>query len=742
MAQDRFLIAPLNFGLQTDVRSWLIPDEAFSRLKNAYSYKGRIRKRFGSRSMARDKASNVAQLTSRLRVQVATTDGAGGASGSIPAELLTVGKIGQLFSIGDEIFTITVTGNPSTMLTTGAATTSTFDTTTGAYVFAGASAATPVYFYSSLPVMGLPTYEKTATNEEELIAFDTRYAYEYAGNAWQRLGTAAWTGGDADFFWAANYRGANADDYLLFVSNYIAADGIKYWDGATWTTINPVVNGANTISTARIILPFKDRLILLNTIESTGTFRNRLRYSQNGDPTIVATSFLETTPGLGGFLDAPTKEAIVAAEFIKDRLIVYFERSTWELVYTGNQILPFRWQKINTELGAEGTFSVVPFDKAVLGVGNVGIHACTGANVDRIDDKIEQEVFAIANEDDGPQRVHGIRDYEVEQVYWTFPSIAQEDQASVPSFPYPDKVLVMNYETGTWGINDDSITTFGYYQDDEAGTWQSTNLSWEEWGSAWNEGTLQSRFRNIVGGNQQGFVFILGVEVHRNAPSLQVTGVNTTTNAITVIDHNLKVGDFIALENMGGLTMGRPTNPSSTDNLIYKVASATSNTITPADISFTGTYTGGGTIARVSEIDIKTKEYNFYLKEGRNLQVSRVDFQVDKISTDEVSDPRPIKSITIDYFSSSSSLSLVEEGTASDSILGTARLETSPYEIIPFEQVQTRLWHSVYMQLEGEFIQLRLRPQYSEMIDFANATSDFQLHAMIFHAQPTSSRLQ
>ena len=43
-----------------------------------------------------------------------------------------------------------------------------------------------------------------------------------------------------------------------------------------------------------------------------------------------------------------TDEQIISCEFIKDRLIVFFERSTWELAYTGNEVLPFIWQKINT----------------------------------------------------------------------------------------------------------------------------------------------------------------------------------------------------------------------------------------------------------------------------------------------------------------------------------------------------------------------------------------------------------
>lgn len=829
MAKDRFLIGPYTEGLETSVRPWLIADDAFATLENAYIYKGRVRKRFGSRSMARKKAVGVAQLFSRLRVQVDTT-AAGAASGTIPAELFTATKIGQLFSIDDEIFTINALIPPFNMLKTGSTTTATFDTTSGAYNFVGAATAEPVFFYPALPVMGLPTRELAATNEEELIGFDTRFAYQYTGNAWSRLGTAVWTGGDADFFWTTNYRGSQSDDFLLFVSNYVAADGIQYLNGSTWTPLTAIISNTVRMKSARVILPFKDHLLAFNTIENTegtslgtttaplgnftfatvpgtpavgqafmigtavftinsiaagpqamtvtefasgtpstgtydsttttvvitgnnqnpsttvfffpddvaslSTFRNRVRFSQNGSP-IAGNAWLEGVPGRGGFIEAPTKQAIVTAEFIKDRLVVYFERSTFELVFTNNEILPFRWQKINTELGAESTFSAVPFDKVVLGVGNVGIHACNGANVERIDQKIEQEVFAISNADDGPQRVQGIRDFEVEHVYWSFPSITQEDQSpaqpSAITFPYPDKVLAYNYETSTWAIHDDSITAFGYYQDNEDETWQSTNLTWGQFDNAWNKGSLQQRFRNIVAGNQQGFVFIIGVGISRNAPALQITNVNTATNEITIIDHNLKVNDFVALENMNGLTLTRPTNAASTDNVIYKIASVSSTRITPADIAFSGTYLGGGTIARVSEMNILSKQYNFYLKEGRNVSVSRVDFQVDRTASG---------SITVDYFASSSGESLVDAGAATGTLEGTTVLETSPYTDFPLEKTQTRLWHPVYTQLDGEFIQIQLKSSLPQMIDFNNATSDFQLSSFIIDASPTASRLQ
>lgn len=48
---DRFLIAPFNSGLQANLKPFLIPEDAFSQLLNAYVFRGRVTKRFGERLM-------------------------------------------------------------------------------------------------------------------------------------------------------------------------------------------------------------------------------------------------------------------------------------------------------------------------------------------------------------------------------------------------------------------------------------------------------------------------------------------------------------------------------------------------------------------------------------------------------------------------------------------------------------------------------------------------------------------
>lgn len=725
MASQRFLIAPYDTdsGLTTDVKPWRIPDTAFSTLNNAYVFRGRVRKRFGSRWFSND------PLKSRLRMNIGVIGGAL----TIPAGANTL-QIGQMFSVGADRFTITQLGLNVATLTTNPAVTATINTVPNpnTVAFVGAVPGTIVYWYPALPVMGLLSLQTGNINNDFLIGFDQNYAYQYT-NGWERLnlGVSTWVGSDSQFFWGATWTGTTAADKFFFVTNFDQNDPnyMRYLDTTlTWNTFRPVINGAVNLDSCRIIVPFHNRLVCLNTWENGLNYTNRARYSWIGDPSDNANAFLT---GNGSAIDASTTESIVSSEFIKDRLIVYFERSTWELVYTGNQAYPFTWQQINTELGAESTFSVVPFDRVALGVGNVGVHACNGANVERIDNKIPQEVFDIHDTDEGPKRVYGIRDYFTELVYWTFP-----DTTTDTDNPYPRKVLVYNYKTATWAFFDDSITVFGYFQPALTGTvetvtWDSTTVTWDD-PVPWGSGSSQARFRQVAAGNQEGYTFICDSTVATNAAVLQITNVATVAamTQLTVINHNVRVGDFLYIQNAVWSDASNGLNDQ-----IFQVTSVTDNqTFTIGPVApFTGTYAGGGLISRVSKIEITTKQFNFFAEEGRNAYISKIDFMVDTTKSGR---------ITANYFVSTSGATLLQDSAANGTLLGTGILETFPYASIPFESGTTRVWHPVYFQADGEVVQFQLILTDDLMVDTTVRDQNFELHAMCIYADKTSYRFQ
>jgi len=789
MAFDRFLISNYSTGLQKDKKPWKIMDDAFELLKNAYIFRGRVRKRFGSYLMGPTRSN---PLTSRLRINIGNTPGPLNIPGTATNTLL---QVGQIFSVGSDIFTVYQLGANVATLATNGATSATINSTVNpnTVTIVGEPGGTAVYWYPSFPVMGLTQYESGAINDYPSYAFDPYFAYVFIqATGWVRSGTGTaplWNGQldttFMNFFWVANWKGiipspgsgSGANIVTMFVTNFQvtnkngvgAATDDPIWftsDGNTWTK----ASGANGfyflpgggapqtgpfVQTARIIVPFRNRLILLNTIENDNSggsgvnswYSQRCRYSFNGNPFAVNAWYepgqsdnagLANSNAAGaGFIDASTDEQIISAEFIKDRLIVYFERSTWELSYTGNEQLPFIWNKLNTELGSQSTFSTVPFDKAVLTIGNTGVHSCNGSNVERIDQIIPDEIFNFVIKNNNAVRIAGVRDYRAEMVYWAVP---YDDKASTQTFP--NRILVYNYRTPSWSYNDDTFTAFGYFEQSSDVTWQSLTMTWAENNDTWESNVTPAQQIQILAGNQEGFVVIIDpTETSTNSQSLQITNLtnNGATINLNVINHNLSAsnpssdGDWVAVYNSG---MTNFDVNYLTKMGIYPVVSVIdANNITiqlKAGQVVSGTYNGGGTLARVSNIQMQSKQWNPYDKEDRNVYLQRIDFAVQKTTSGQ---------ITVDYWPSSSEVSMLQSGTA---IMGTGILETTPYNPVfyPLEQAQTRLWHPLYFQSDGECIQLDIYLSDAQMADPNIAFSDFELEAMLLFVERTTSYLQ
>jgi hypothetical protein len=830
MPYDKFYIGSFNSGLQTDVKPFRILNNSFERLLNVYQYRDRIRKRFGTRYMNSGVATNVAQLFSRARMTVGiiTTNAS---SGMVPGSIF---QIGQLFSIGTNIFTVYQAGTPADMLIDGTATTATYDTTDGSFSFTGVIVEdnTPIYWYPADPIMGLPIYETADSVSDPTYAFDTQFSYQFNpsnSGGWDilgplppALGSGQWTGTNSDFFWATNWQGDDASVRNLFVTNDVpptfrsgksTTDGIQYWNNSVWTNLNPalsatdvgttngsgnitvtvaaayralgqqfiigqqgfianltsgalityglgaamgtyntttgvlVITGATintivyaadtTLQTALIVETFKNYLVAFSPTINIGTtvaptlvqYKNQAIWAAFGDPTAPG-AWRQDMPGLGNSANCSTMQDITSAEFLKDRLDIEFERSTYEFAWTGNYADPFVFQKLNTELGTESTFSTIPFDQEFLSVGNVGIHKCNGVNVERIDNAIPFSVWNIRTGQNQVDRVYGIRDFFAEQAYWTFPN----NNADENNMTFPNTILCYNYLTQAWAIFDESITVFGHFYEaaQSAVTWSSNDITWSDDVITWGSGDTQDLNQVVLAGNQEGFIFIVDINKPDQDALLQITNIvvdMSGNTVITCVNHNINPNDCVFLQNLNGLTgpfLGiYIVNMVVDSNTFMVIAPDIRSVIMSGQI-----YIGGGTIARVPRMDMLTKQFNFYLEQDRNASVARIDFLVDTTTFGEMN---------IDYRVNTSVQGLVQGSKLTGTLLGNSVLTTSPYDpaLYPYEQFQEQLLHPIYPIAEGAFIQLHI---YQNDVQLANSNivnQDFQMHSMCFYVTPT-----
>jgi hypothetical protein len=827
-----FAIVDMRDGIRRDVKSFLLDNDSFPNLEDCFLFRGRIQRKSCYTPIGIDEG--------RLRWIIGTT---GGSPFTYTLLNIPVTSGYSQFTIGSVIFTDPGGASPVNLLSSNALYSGTLNRTTGALsITHPVIAATSVYYYPGLSVMGLSTREQSSFNDELLVGFDTRYSYLFdtasqnfvAANTYKTTNSIfTWTGADSDFFWTVNYfnalfttnnisglnaftitggtdatpsvitigtghnvlandivmilntdtgntlngrtfqvtsvaattitinntvapgGGAYASGFVVLLnrkavstgtSTVTAGDAIKWYDGpgsgTGWVNFLPPLNAATPQRVLRgslMLLAYKDRLLALNTYESSGNaaainYQNRARFCQVGTPFFTEDNaatpveyllpanqsanydaWFDATPGKGGFIDAPTNEAIVSAEFVKDTLIVYFERSTWQLVYTGNDVLPFVFQKINTELGCESTFSQVPFDKGVFGVGNYGIITTDSVNVVRIDQKIPDEVFQINNSNNGVKRVHGIRDYTAQLVYWTIPTPSDEDgEVSAYSLTYPNQVLVYNYIDGSWSEFVDSFTCFGYWQTTSDVTWAELERTWESTAFSWDSQYFQAKYPNVVAGNQRGFVFVINqVQINgQNSPCLEISDFSAQT--ISCPNHNLTNNQYVLIDDCTGYTV--------VNGEIFRIGNASVNSfdlIPAAGSSFSATgYTGGGTITVIPNINITTKEFNPFYQQGKASNVQALELFMDRSENGEM---------TVDYF--------IDDNNAAAVTFDVSL--SSPEPSTSFSQNQQKIWHKIYPNVYGAFFQLEFFLSDEQMRDLSIASSNIAIHGLIFYVSPS-----
>ena len=763
-------------GLVENREEFLLPDDAYPKLVNAYVWRERILRKYGYR------------LLGRLQRNIGTTDGSGNATITISPLPIQTGIAS--FVIGTDIFNDPgTTADPGTQtLLTNSLGSGTLNRVTGTLTITGSKHNTSVQYFPGLPVMGIRIQENQNSANNTTIFFDQNYAYTFnsATNQFQEFisGTtwnaAALNVTGTDFFWSTNYwvssslitsppayktAFSTSNVKLFWVTNNSGhsgslADPPRITDGTTWldfyhdtapATNSPwaQIDASPTYLTNWLCnLPFRGRMVVCNTWEgpsagSSLNYSNRVRWSTIGNPFIAYSngppakgSWRDDIRGRGGFLDIPTSEDIIAIGYVRDNLVIYCERSTWQLRYTGRSIAPFQIERVNSELGVESTFSAVQFDTSLVGIGDKGIVECDSYKAERIDIKIPDFVFQFNSLNNGVSRVQGIRDFPNRLAYWTVPLAGSYDGIiASTSRIFPNVRLVYNYENDSWATFTDSLTVLGNYQAQSSATWINTPISWINAPFSWI--SQPQADPQILGGNQQGFVEILN-ELVANDVSLFISNMTQgSTVVVTSPNHNLVSGFVIGISGIPATTPF-----SSLNGGIFGVTVLTSNTFeiytynsgsddfdeaviaTPS-----GTYNGGGLINIRENFIVKSKKFNF-LDEGQNIQLGYLDILMDSQGDNgEIS-----LNVYLDYDDATVS-NTIPENTI-DNGLSPSTPDTFFNSVIPTSKAAlsnikgTKFWQRVYCATRANFITLEYTFSKAQMAAQAQQL-DIQIDAQI-----------
>lgn len=755
-------IKKMETGLVQDRQQFILPDDAYPILENAYLFREQLRRRQGLALLGR--------LRRKFTALSLGNSGASPWSFTIWSTLvppITPEATAQIepgsvsINVGGTILIDQGDGTLATSPVSGVTGTINYETGSVTITGAGAGAATTITFnyFPGLPVMGLRSRELNGINVEQTIAFDTVYAYRYL-NGWQEFipGTT-WTGTDSDFFWSTNYWVGDGNAKIFWVTNFSGTTGdpIRYTNGAAWIDFAPQIDstGTNFLQQCLAMLPFRGRLVTFNTLEGAtlGTsvaFTNRIRWAAIGTPfttpsaivtTVNPNAWRDDIRGQGGFLDIPTSESIVAVGFVRDNLVIYCERSTWQLRYTGRSIAPFQIEKVNSELGAESTFSAVQFDTSLVGIGDKGIVECDSYKSEKIDIKIPDLVFEFKNDNEGTKRVHGIRDFQQRLAYWTYVYNPED----TPTGKFPNRRLVYNYENDSWGIFTDSLTALGTFQAPVARTWANCKFPWSQANFPWVD--VPAQFPSIIGGNQQGYVMYLSSNLEPKVTNdttlfiTNITGNTITPTLITSPNHNLVTGQVIQILHIAS------TDPfaASLNNGIFGVVIVDANNFqlwkynslnqqfTIPQLNAPGTYIGGGEIAVRDGFRIVSKKFNF-LEQGENIQMGFIDILMDNTASGTIT-----LNVYLDY-NESTPINVLPENidpttNLPDSFFNTI-VNTYPAGGIASE----KNWQRVFCPVRGNFVTIEWTLSNEQLTTIAQE-SDVQIDSQILWVRPAGRQL-
>jgi hypothetical protein len=619
-------------------------------------------------------------------------------------------------------------------------------------------------------------------NLTTLVVGDKLWTNEWTGTINQQVGNITTNSDSANGNYVVTFSSSvtvSGTGIVQILTNLIPnQDGIRWYDGdmtggtgiptsnvTGWVNFSPPltatsvsINGLESklyyIVGALAIVPFKDRILFFSPYVQSSSdalpiqLQDTVIWSWNGTPfynsivpnnqTFVVNSYYVDQTGLGGYLSAGISQPIQTVTNNEDVLLIGFGgngRKT-RFAYTGNDIQPFLFYNINSELPSTSTFSSVVLDKGAIDIGSFGICITDQQSAQRIDLDIPNSVFQIQKNNNGAQRVNAIRDYLNEWITFTYP-------VDDSPWRFPTQSFFFNYRDNTWAVFYENYTTKGNYRANDTVTWSTlTYANWGEWTDPWNTGKQTEYEIQVIAGNPQGYVMVQGVgtgeELSGSISQLSDDGNGNTqitsyNHCLSSLNPNTSTSDFIFIQ--GCLV----TDPLLINDESYKVLRIIDADNFVINLAYTDNdYVGGGEFKRLSHPVLQTKQFPFYWQQGRQVRIGVQRYLLDATDNGQVTLNILLSQDNETPWNNSINAG-VPNGLEYSQILYTC-IEGTNLGLTPANtSLQTlvgsgmnQIWHRVNTSLQGDTFQIELTLSDDQMLNEEYATDEIVLHGMQF----------
>jgi len=268
----------------------------------------------------------------------------------------------------------------------------------------------------------------------------------------------------------------SGSDWMVFTNNI---DPVQYYDGTHCVTVPNLPGGGNTTCVA--VAVYNSALFLLGTTEAGQVFAQRVRRSNQTDPT-------NWTTGTSGFDDLrDTADKIVAGDILGPYLIVYRDRSIVRGTFIGTGGLNYFFETMIVGEGAVSAGAIIPTGDNHLFVGHTNVYEYYGDyTINPVGDNIFYLAFGFTSNMNPQyrQRLFAFYVEELDEVWILYAS-------TTSTTGYCDTVLRYNVGEKFWYSRkfNDVLIGFGYFSKANSTTWLDLVGTWTQQTWLWNSRT-------------------------------------------------------------------------------------------------------------------------------------------------------------------------------------------------------------------------------------------------------------